>query len=110
MKKINIKLMLTDKTALAITKYADRWGMTPGDYDNLERLAKRRSVDDLTERVQFYADRLNDELFQEKYSRANLIEYMAELYNALDLLCIHFDCADRVQDMAEDLCSVQAQR
>ena len=77
MKKINIKLMLTDKTALAITKYADR---------------------------------LNDELFQEKYSRANLIEYMAELYNALDLLCIHFDCADRVQDMAEDLCSVQAQR
>ena len=32
------------------------------------------------------------------------------LYNALDLLCIHFDCADRVQDMAEDLCSVQAQR
>ena len=79
-------------------------------YDNLERLAKRRSGDDLTERVQFYADRLNDELFQEKYSRANLIEYMAELYNALDLLCIHFDCADRVQDMAEDLCSVQAQR
>ena len=67
-------------------------------------------MDDLTERVQFYADRLNDELFQEKYSRANLIEYMAELYNALDLLCIHFDCADRVQDMAEDLCSVQAQR
>ena len=33
-------------------------------YDNLERLAKRRSVDDLTERVQFYADRLNDELLQ----------------------------------------------
>lgn len=29
MKKINIKLTLTDKTALAITKYADRWGMTP---------------------------------------------------------------------------------
>ena len=54
-------------------------------YDNLERLAKRRSVDDLT-------------------------EYMAELYNALDLLCIHFDCADMVQDMAEDLCSVQARR
>ena len=70
-------------------------------YDNLERLAKRRSVDDLTEHVQFYADRLNDELFQEKYSRANLTEYMAELYNALDLLCIHFDCADMVQDMAE---------
>ena len=64
-------------------------------YDNLERLAKRRSVDDL---------------FQEKYSRANLTEYMAELYNALDLLCIHFDCADMVQDMAEDLCSVQARR
>ena len=38
------------------------------------------------------------------------LERLAELYNALDLLCIHFDCADRVQDMAEDLCSVQAQR
>ena len=79
-------------------------------YDNLERLAKRRSVDDLTERVQFYADRLNDELFQEKYSRANLTEYMAELYNALDLLCIHFDCADMVQDMAAALSSEQARR
>ena len=38
-------------------------------YDNLERLAKRRSVDDLTERVQFYADRLNDELFQDAWKR-----------------------------------------
>ena len=42
MKKINIKLMLTDKTALAITKYADRWGMTPGEVvDSLMRFNKR---------------------------------------------------------------------
>lgn len=42
MKKINIKLTLTDKTALAITKYADRWGMTPGEVvDSLMRFYKR---------------------------------------------------------------------
>ena len=42
MKKINIQLMLTDKTALAITKYADRWGMTPGEVvDSLMRFYKR---------------------------------------------------------------------
>lgn len=72
-------------------------------YDNLTRLTKCRSVDDIVARAKFIGEQLDRELHQEYWSLGNIAYYVADMYNAMDMLCIHFDMEEETQTIAEGL-------
>lgn len=70
--------------------------MNEKHYDNLCEIAKKIGVEGSRMSLEIWSQTL---LCQD----CDIVETLAGLYNALDILCIALDCEDDVQDMAEKL-------